>query len=424
MFLRIVRESFSRGKRRKVIAMTAVALGTAVATALVNVAMSVGDKVGRELRAYGANLVVVPEEAELPVEVPGVEYRPIAGQGLIEEGQLPRIKDVFWRHNILGFAPTFSAVVEVAGTSRRITLTGAWFEKPVVLSDGTTMTTGLRAVSPFWSVRGAWSRDGAADPEGMVGADLARRLRLRIGDRLAVRYNTVTASLRVVGIVTTGGPEDAQAFTQLNVVQRLTGRPGGVNRVYVSALTNPDDALARRNPKEMTREEYDRWYCTPYVGSIALQLQEALPGTEAKPIRQIAQSEGAILSRVQGLMLAITLAALFVSGLGVMSTMTTTVLERRTEIGLLKAIGAGNWGVAGLFLAEALIIGLLGGLVGYGLGFGLAQVIGRSVFGSAILFNGTVIPLSLIAAVLMTLAGSALPVRRALRIDPVMTLQR
>ena len=122
-----------------------------------------------------------------------------------------------------------------------------------------------------------------------------------------------------------------------------------MRRLYVSALTKPEDALSRRDPKSMNPEMFDRWYCSPYVASIAYQLQEAIPHSHAEQIRQIAQNEGTVLSRIKGLMLLVTLAALFASALAVSAAMATAIFERRKEVGLMRALGAGNISVAALF---------------------------------------------------------------------------
>jgi len=111
----------------------------------------------------------------------------------------------------------------------------------------------------------------------------------------------------------------------------------------------------------MTPEVRDRWYCSPYVQSIAYQLQEVIPHSHAEQIRQVAQNEGTVLSRIKGLMLLVTLAALLASALAVSAAMATSVFERRGEVGLMKALGAGSFAVSAIFFAEALLLALVGG---------------------------------------------------------------
>jgi putative ABC transport system permease protein len=188
-------------------------------------------------------------------------------------------------------------------------------------------------------------------------------------------------------------------------------------------MTKPEDALARRDPKTMNTELFDRWYCSPYVQSIAFQLQEAIPHSHAEQIRQVAQNEGTVLSRIKGLMLLVTLAALLASALAVSAAMATAIFERRQEVGLMKALGAGDLPVGALFFAEAALLALFGGVVGFAGGALLAQQIGRSIFGSRITIEPVLFPVILGIAVLVTFAGSALAIRRAVKFDPVYALR-
>ena len=122
--------------------------------------------------------------------------------------------------------------------------------------------------------------------------------------------------------------------------------------------------MRRRDPKSLSGAIYDRWYCTPYPQAIAFQLAEAIPHSHAEQIRQVSQNEGAVLTRIEGLIFLITLAALFASALAVSAAMATTIFERRAEVGLMKALGAGKLAVASIFFAEATLLALIGGACG------------------------------------------------------------
>jgi putative ABC transport system permease protein len=173
----------------------------------------------------------------------------------------------------------------------------------------------------------------------------------------------------------------------------------------------------------MTPEVRDRWYCSPYVQSIAYQLQEVIPHSHAEQIRQVAQNEGTVLSRIKGLMLLVTLAALFASALAVSAAMATAIFERRVEVGLMKALGAGNLSVSAIFFAEALLLALVGGIAGFSAGALLAHQIGRSIFNSQISIEPVLFPVILAIAVIVTFAGSAAAIRRAVKFDPVFALR-
>jgi len=122
-------------------------------------------------------------------------------------------------------------------------------------------------------------------------------------------------------------------------------------------------------------------------------------------------------------MALLTVMALGGSALAVMTAMTASVMERRVEIGLMKAIGADDGQIASIFLSEAALIGLAGGAAGYLLGLGLAQGLARWVFSAGGQMPAIVLPLTLLLAIAVALIGSALPVRQAVRFDPVLLLR-
>ena len=418
MFIRLVYESFRRQKRRKVLAGAAIALGVTVATAMIAVATDIGDKINRELRTIGANLVVTPQEDTLDVEIGGVNLKPPTDGAFLSEGDLPKIKGIFWHNNITGFAPMLpvNVSVENGGAKQDVTVIGTYFAKQ--LSFGTeAFATGVRTTHPWWKVTGAWPDDASQDV--IVGDTLASRLGAKAGDTL----NISGRQLRVAGILSTGGAEDNEVVAPLNVAQSILGKPGAVKRVYVSALTKPEDAFARRDPKSMSGAVYDRWYCTPYPQAIALQLTEAMSHSHAEQIRQVSQNEGAVLTRIEGLIFLITLAALFASALAVSAAMATAIFERRGEVGLMKALGAGKFAVAAVFFAEAALLAIIGGVIGFGVGSLLAHQIGHSIFNSQISISPVLFPVILAIAVIVTFAGSALAIRRAVTLDPVFALR-
>ncbi len=423
MFARLVYESFRRQKRRKLLAGAAITLGVTVATAMIGVATDIGDKIDRELRTIGANLLVTPQEDTLDVEIGGVNLKPPSDGAFLNEADLPKIKGTFWHNNITGFAPMLPVNVALQrdGSTENLTLLGTYFSKQVSFGKE-EFATGVRSTHPWWKVSGAWPNDTRPNDSSrdvLLGERLAARLSAKPGDEIEVSGRR----LRVSGILSTGSSEDDQIVGPIALAQEILGKPGAVRRVYVSALTKPEDALARRDPKSMSGAVYDRWYCSPYPQSIAFQLQEAIPNSHAEQIRQVAQNEGAVLTRIEGLIFLITLAALFASALAVSAAMATAIFERRSEVGLMKALGAGRFAVASIFFAEATLLALIGGLVGFGAGGLLARQIGRSIFDSQITIAPVLLPVILVIAVMVTFAGSAAAIRKAVGLDPVYALR-
>ena len=389
-------------------------LGVGVATAMIAVATDIGDKISRELRTYGANLIVTPQEDTLDVVIAGVNLKPPSDGAYLNEADLSKIKGMFWRNNIVGFAPMLPVNVSLAG--QNLTLLGTYFSRQLAFGKQ-EFTTGVRTTHPWWRVQGSWPDDNSTDV--LLGERLASNLDRRADQEIEVAGQ----SHRIAGILSTGGPEEDQIVAPLPLAQQILGKPGAVRRIYVSAVTKPEDAFARRDPKSLSPEMYDRWYCSPYAQSIAFQLQEAIPHSHAEQIRQVAQNEGTVLTRIQGLMLLITLAALLASALAVSASMATAVFERRSEVGLMKALGAGNLAVAVLFLAEAALLALIAGTVGFAGGALLARQIGHSIFDSQITIQPVLLPVILTIAVIVTFGGSAAAIRRAVRFDPVYALR-
>ena len=413
MFVRLVYESFRRQTRRKLLMAAAVTLGAAVSTAMIAIAIDIGDKISHELRTYGANLVVTPMDDSLDVQIGSVNLKP-AGGATLNEADLPKIKGIFWRNNITGFAPELPIHVKVGATDA--TLVGTYFAKTLNFGKQ-EFTTGARKTFPWWKVDGAWPADDSQ--QVLVGEKLASEHGVKAAGKIQISGTTYP----VAGIVSTGGVEDEEIIAPLDVAQNLAKQPMAVGKIFVSAVTKPEDAFARRNPDSLTPADRDRWYCSPYPQSISYQLQEVIPHSHAEQIRQVAQNEGNVLSRIEGLMLLITLAALFTSGLAVSAAMATAMFERRQEIGLMKALGAGHMTLSAIFITESALLACAGGLVGFAGGTLLARKLGQTIFGSPIAVEPILLPLILALAVVVTFAGSATAIRRAVKYDPVHALK-
>jgi putative ABC transport system permease protein len=441
MFTRLVGESFVREPRRKILTAAALVVGMAVATATLTVALEVGDRLAREFRSLGANLLVTPQSDSLPLEIGGVDYRPVDEGAYLREADLGKLKMIFWRHNILGFTPFLDVPVSIRGganesspansssTALTTTLIGTWYEHSVPVPDGTHFKTGISLTHPWWTLRGQWFHEGAN--EAVVGATLAQTYpggivagkTIYVNAPNSIASQTQTLPLLVTGIVSTGDAEDKSILVPLSVAQAFSGHPGEFRQLFVSALTKPADTLSERDPKSLTPTEYDRWFCSPYISSIGYQIGQVLPGTDVRAIRRVADTEGRILSRISTLLWIVTLAALIAAALAVAATSATTVLQRRAEIGIMKAIGATNALVGGIFLAEQLMLALAGGAIGFVFGVLLARVLGSSVFGSPASPRLVLLPVVLGLAAIVSILGSLIPLRRAAHFDPAPILR-
>ena len=404
-----------------------IALGASLATGMLNVMWDVGDKVNQELKTYGANIIVKPKDSSLLAEIYDAGEGEQLSVSYLNEEDLPKLKTIFWAFNIVDFTP-FLATEAVLPDGTEAQVNGTWFYHHLSLPTGEELDAGITGMRSWWDITdGKWldeSEESAASSV-MVGTLLAEQEGWKAGDQVTLNIGGKETNVTVSGIFDAGGEEDQQIYAPLSLVQEMTDRKGKVSTVEVSALTTPDNELAKRaarNPSALSSRDYETWYCTAYVSAICYQIQEAIPGSSAAAVRQVAESEGTILDKTKLLMILITILSLIGAALGISNLVTASVMERAKEIGLLKAIGARDGSITGVIMVEILVTALLGGIAGYFLGFGFAQLIGRSVFGSAIEMKARVIPIVAALILLVTLAGSLPAIRMVLRLRPAEVL--
>lgn len=421
MFWTMVKGALIRQRGRFFLIALTVALGVSLAAAMLNVMFDVGDKVNQELKAFGANITVAPKNASLLNDVYGVGSDSRHKEYLNEE-DLGKIKTIFWTNNIVAFTPMLNGTVSVNG--QNVNLTGTWFNYHMTLPTGDAFDTGVEEMKSWWQIDGDWPKDNT--DQVLVGQKLAESLQVKTGDTLSYRRADGTQGQFVIaGIVSGGGNEDNAILASLPVVQQALNLKGKVSEIEVSAITTPENDLARKaaaNPERLSQAEREIWYCTAYVSSIAFQIEEVVNNSSARPVRQIAESEGKILDKTQLLMLLITVLSLISAALGVSNLVSANVMERSREIGLMKALGAKNYEVILMILTETLIAGIAGGIVGYFIGMGFAQVIGYTVFGSAIANNIIVVPIVGALMVAVILLGSVPAIRTLLSLQPASVL--
>lgn len=422
MLWRMLRQSWRHDSGRKGLAITTTFLAAGLISALLAISITIGDKMSVEMKSYGANIEITPVgQVQLPYMLKSA-FSSMDKDDLLLESELPNIKNIFWRNNIIGFAP-FVRGKALANGDQKIAIVGTFFDQHLPVPDEPDYQTGNKFISSYWKVEGQWPDDNA--PQALAGKSLAQSQGWKVGDTVTLSGNGETQTLTITGILSDGSAEEEALVLPLHIGQQLLGLQGRVESIKVSALTVPENALskkARENLESLDSDEYDLWFCTAFVSSISFQLEKALNNAAVKPVWQVAASEGLVIHKIQSLLFMVTLAAFIAASMGIASLMTNAILQRATEIGLMKALGAHNWQVYLLFYAESIICGLVGGSLGCIAGWGLSKVMGYALFGSTVSFHWIIVPVILVLSVIMTVFGTYFPSRRIAALYPIEVL--
>lgn len=374
MFGCILCRSFIVRRRRVAIAFFSVLIGAAVITALLSVYLDISIKMSRELRAYGANLFLGAVRA-------GSKTFPLNGD--IYQRVLAEIP----AERLVGASPYLYGVVRL-GPGEAVMAGGSF--------------VGLRKLFPHWQVEGSWVALDFDLRHAMVGKSLADKTGIKVGDTVTL-MNTETElkqGLTVKGIIETGQAEDEQILVNLPLAQKILGIPGQINHALFSIVADGLD-----------------------MDALATRVEDRFAGVVVRPIRQVSYSEGKVLDKISGLMAFVAVVILALTSLCVMTSLMAMVVERSTEIGLMKALGADDGSIRMLFWSEAVLICLAGAAAGMLVGFVLAQILGQAVFGSAISLRLGVLPVTILISLAAALVAAALPVRMAVRVVPARVLK-
>jgi putative ABC transport system permease protein len=228
----------------------------------------------------------------------------------------------------------------------------------------------------------------------MVGGRIGTQLHVEQGSTIILSNGDQKETCVAAGVGESGGPEDDQIVTDVPATQRLAGLPGRISLIELTVPGSPGE-----------------------IQSYIADLQHRLPDVDARPIRQFTEGEAKIYNRISGLLTATVGIVLVLTGLCVMAAMTNVAMERKMDVGLMKAIGGSMRRVLRLFLAEAALLGLAGGVIGAALGIFLSIGLGKAVFGVAARPRLIVYPVAVALTVIVAIL-SAFPLRRLASIRP------
>ena len=376
MFRRILFHLLRGNRVRFTVALLALTSGGAVVSALMNLDLDVTHKITQEFRSLGANLVV---------SAPRTDTSTSGASNLIDASVIEKIEQL----KLVGVndAPYLYLVAHVSSDSGpSVVVAGTWLDRATQLA-------------PWWKISG---ESGIARDDlkhCLIGRNVAASLRISPGSVLILNYASRSESLTVAGVIDAGGAEDNHVFVNLPAAQKLAGIDGKIQLIQLSV---PGSAAEMRDAVS--------------------RISSALPSFDVQPIRQITEAEGTLLHRIRFLIISTGVLILVLTALCILATMAALAMERRRDVGLMKALGGSIQKVVRLFLAEVGILGTIGGILGYVLGMALSVWMGHRVFGASISPRWEILPVTVALMFLVSLAG-ALPLRLLGNVRPAVILR-
>lgn len=460
--IRMVARSLARQIKKRVLIAIVVCLSACVSVAMLSVVYDVGDKINAELSSYGSNIIVQPKSNAVVNDLYASRTKSAYSNSqssqssqtladaeseestaFLKESDAAKIKMIFWAFNITNFAPKLTIYANLKANLKAnssaesansanstnsansvVPIVGTWFNRKLALASGETTVVGVQGMRSWWKmIEGRFPRDFKR--EASVGINLAKSHNLKVGQRIKLTRSGRQISLKIVGIYDSGDSDDNAIYADSSEAQSLANKPNMVEAIEVKALTTPENDLARKaakNPAALSQEEWETWYCTAYPSSITYQIEEVIPGAVAKQVRQVSAMQGSVLNKTRAVMVLMTALSLVAAAVAVANLMAAAISERSGELALLKALGARDGAVARLMLMETAVIACVGALIGMIAGFGVAQVIGFGVFGSAISLRPMVFVLVFVLLAITVLAAAGSSIRSILHVRPAEVL--
>jgi putative ABC transport system permease protein len=375
MFWRIVRRLLTANYGRLFVILLALGAGAAVTSALLNLQIDAKKRLTSAFRALGANVIVAPRSVNPVTDS--------SSGSTLDESLLSELPAQYEAHPVPAVAFLY-VVSEVAKSS------DDHFAPAVIAGiEG----QGLAAIRP--GRRTQYLEAFEHEPDACeIGVKAAQQFHVRAGDALQLRNQGREATCKIFSVVSTGGAEDSQIFTNLKTAQNLANLPGRISLIQLSVTGTPAT-----------------------LSSFVSSRRQQLPEVDVHGISQFTEAEGRLYNRISGLLSATVLLVLILTSLCVMAGMSNVAIERKNDVGLMKAIGASVQRVVNLFLTEAIVLGILGGLIGSAVGLLISIWLGKTVFGVAAEPRLIVYPIS-VALTVITSIASAFPLRRLASVRP------
>lgn len=424
MFFRMLLSAVFRRRSRAVMAVVASLVGAATLFCLAMICIAVPQQMNQEMRAYGANLIVTPladsENGKSGIDDAMVEHttQMVSAKGS-EKHATYRYENV--RVNAAPYVMAGVNPAQVRNLNHHWVVDGSWPSAGKVLVGrdvadamglkvGGSITIGYRASdnaasSGQASQSGTDGTDGTAQSgtdgtsDGQTSSGSTGAQQTQNGHVSSDIMDTSGTEFRVAGIVDTGGSEDSIIYALAGDVDKLTGSTRGVDVIEYSSGASDLTALVN-SINDMTSMH-----------------------VKAQQVTKITASDTRIITMLQTLFWIVSLVVLVLTLVGVGTTISSIVSQRRNEIGLRKALGASSHAIGVEFYVESAVYGLLGGLLGTAIGYGMARWLCATVFERPIGFNWWLAVVSVVFSALVAVVASIPPVHRATRIDPAVVLR-
>lgn len=424
MFFRMLLSAVFRRRSRAVMAVVASLVGAATLFCLAMICIAVPQQMNQEMRAYGANLIVTPladsENSKSGIDDAMVEHTTemVSAKGS-EKHVTYRYENV--RVNAAPYVMAGVNPAQVRNLNHHWVVDGSWPSTGKVLVGrdvadamglkvGGSITIGYRASdnaasSGQASQSGTDGTDGTAQSgtdgtsDGQTSSGSTGAQQTQNGHVSSDIMDTSGTEFRVAGIVDTGGSEDSIIYALAGDVDKLTGSTRGVDVIEYSSGASDLTALVN-SINDMTSMH-----------------------VKAQQVTKITASDTRVITMLQTLFWIVSLVVLVFTLVGVGTTISSIVSQRRNEIGLRKALGASSHAIGVEFYVESAVYGLLGGLLGTVTGYGMARWLCATVFERSIGFNWWLAVVSVVFSALVAVVASIPPVHRATRIDPAVVLR-
>jgi len=384
----IVLKDIIRRKRRVLYAALGVLIGTMTVVGVLTIAFAGENRIYGQLEKYGANLTIIPAINNIDTKIGNLSLGKLSvGENLIPQSVVSRVQEIADGEIRAALKAVDDGGGNIATVAPRLYMNETVRGIPIIIA-GIDPQPEI-AVKNWWVVKEG--KYLAVENEALVGGTTAELLKLKPGDEFTLGETKVMVS----GILEeTGSSEDYQVMVSLATLQKAFNKEGLISTIDVRALCNacPVDIIARA-------------------------INQSIPGVKAVAVKQIANTEMGLVHKVNRLMLSLAGITLVIGIFGVINTMMTSVHERTRDIGIMRAVGASRRQIITVFMYEALVIGVIGGILGYLGGTLLAYAIGPVIFEDvAVSYLPEFIPVSLGLAIAVAAIATVYPAIRATRI--------